>query len=159
MGMDVYGKHPADSAGEYFRNNVWWWRPLANYVQEIAPQIAAHCKSWHTNDGAGLNKRDSLALADILQAEIDSGRCALFASAREASLQELPDETCDLCDGTGVRKEPPERGAGNAITGIKCNACDGKGTVRPRVAQYPFSVENVQEFVAFLRSCGGFQIC
>ena len=24
---------------------------------------------------------------------------------------------------------------------------------------YPFAVENVQEFVTFLRGCGGFKIC
>jgi hypothetical protein len=29
MGMDVYGKEPKSDKGEYFRNNVWWWRPLA----------------------------------------------------------------------------------------------------------------------------------
>jgi hypothetical protein len=34
MGMDVYGE-----SGNYFRNNVWWWRPLANYCQAIAPHI------------------------------------------------------------------------------------------------------------------------
>ena len=30
MGFDVYGKDPdpGSGSGEYFRNNVWWWRPL-----------------------------------------------------------------------------------------------------------------------------------
>ena len=28
MGMDVYGLNP----DKYFRNNVWWWRPLWDYV-------------------------------------------------------------------------------------------------------------------------------
>ena len=32
MGMDVYGERPRTNKGEYFRNNVWWWRPLWNYV-------------------------------------------------------------------------------------------------------------------------------
>ena len=27
MGMDVYGLEPRKEKGEYFRNNVWWWRP------------------------------------------------------------------------------------------------------------------------------------
>jgi hypothetical protein len=37
------------------------------------------------------------------------------------------------------------------------------GTTTPGVAvrqtRYPFAVENVREFVAFLRECGGFEIC
>ena len=27
MGMDVYGRNRCSKEGEYFRNNVWWWRP------------------------------------------------------------------------------------------------------------------------------------
>ena len=33
MGFDLYstGKHKTPK-GEYFRNNVWWWRRLADFV-------------------------------------------------------------------------------------------------------------------------------
>jgi hypothetical protein len=108
---------------------------------------------WH-----GLGDRDSGALADILQQEIDSGRCEAFAKILEAELSSLPNESCDLCDGTGIRRQLPKCGAGNTVTGIKCNKCDGTGSVRPWACRYPFTVENVQEFVAFLRGCGGFAI-
>ena len=35
MGFDLYslGNHKTDK-GEYFRNNVWWWRRLADFVVE-----------------------------------------------------------------------------------------------------------------------------
>jgi hypothetical protein len=35
MGMDVYGKAPTVEEGKYFRNNLWWWRPLWTYVEEV----------------------------------------------------------------------------------------------------------------------------
>jgi hypothetical protein len=35
----------------------------------------------------------------------------------------------------------------------------GTGYVRPDCTDYPFSIENVKEFVAFLKECGGFEIC
>ena len=35
MGMDVYGIAPEKEWGEYFRSNVWWWRPLWDYTAEI----------------------------------------------------------------------------------------------------------------------------
>lgn len=160
MGMDVYGKDPASETGRYFRNNVWWWRPLANYVQDVAPDLAAKCDHWHSNDGDGLNKADSIRLADKLQLEINTGRCAAYAAAYEAELNAMPQVTCELCEGTGVRKPVPQRGAGDrANGGFECNACQGSGKVDPWAKAYPFSVENVQEFVDFLRESGGFEIC
>jgi hypothetical protein len=160
MGMDVYGKAPSSETGKYFRNNVWWWRPLADYIIRTAPRIAAKCPYWHSNDGAGLSAKDSIALADILQAEIDSGRCDAFAKIRDAELAAIPNEVCRLCDGTGVRKPIPEVGAGDLKRGgLKCNACEGTGSVRPSTTYYPFDVDNVRQFIAFLRESGGFEIC
>lgn len=159
MGMDVYGKSPTTEEGKYFCNNVWWWRPLADYVIEVAPEIAARCKHWQSNDGDGLDAEGAAALADKLHGEIESGR-ALAYEKRFTSKQEMtPDVPCDLCGGTGTRKPIPERGAGDFKTGIRCNACHGNGHVRPWSTEYPFSVDNVREFVTFLRGCGGFEIC
>jgi hypothetical protein len=28
MGFDIVGLAPKNDTGRYFRNNVWWWRPL-----------------------------------------------------------------------------------------------------------------------------------
>lgn len=153
--MDVYGKAPVSETGKYFRNNVWWWRPLAEYCCSVAPEITAKCAYWQSNDGDGLGERASLKLADRLQAEIDSGRTAAFAAIREAEQHRLPDDPCQICAGTGLRLPPPACGAGDQ----PCNGCNGTGRVRPWETAYPFSVENVQEFIAFLRECGGFEIC
>jgi hypothetical protein len=62
----------------------------------------------------------------------------------------MPNEPCHLCEGTSVL-EHGERS-------IKCHGCGGSGVVRPAIANYPFCVENVQNFVLFLRACGGFEI-
>jgi hypothetical protein len=62
-------------------------------------------------------------------------------------------ELCDICEGTGTRRPIFEAGAGDPKNGgIRCNACKGEGY------HYPFSVELVQEFIAFLRASGGFMI-
>ena len=165
MGMDVYG-----SSGNYFRNSVWSWKPLADYIQYVAPEIASHCDHWHSNDGDGLNKEDSLALAGILQSEIDSGRCRKYQLAYDERLAALPDEICALCEGTGIRSDKVgvEYGQNTKVLSSDhptrpgqmgwCNGCDGTGTKRPFDTYYPFEVENVQEFVEFLRGCDGFEI-
>ena len=162
MGMDVYGKAPISKTGEYFRNNAWHWRPLAFYACELAPKITSACRHWQSNDGDGLDTAGAIALADRLQAEIDSGRCAIYAANYMARLDGTPDEDCPHCRGTGQRTEKLINGLvggpWNSGEPWSCNACDGKGHRRPYSTYYPFSVENVQAFVNFLRDCGGFEI-
>lgn len=170
MGMDVFGKKPKNEIGEGFRNNVWWWRPLANYCIKLAPELTSKCKYWHSNDGTGLNSRDSIKLAKILQQEIDNGNCQKYEDAYEHDLASEPDKVCDLCEGTGIRSDMVGIQNGMTTKVIDepghprhgqigwCNGCAGKGYTRPWSNSYPFSVENVQEFVEFLKNCGGFKI-
>lgn len=154
MGMDVNGKAATSKTGEYFRNNAWWWRPLARYCVTVAPEVAAKCKHWQSNDGDGLDAEGSVALAAALQAELDAGRTAAFEKEYMAGLKAMPDEKCKICGGKGKRANPPVCGPGV----LPCNGCDHTGKVRPSQCSYPFSAENVQEFVNFLRDCGGFEI-
>jgi hypothetical protein len=160
MGMDVYGTAPRSEEGKYFRNNVWWWRPLATYCCEIAPDITSACKYWQSNDGDGLDDAASIALANVLQGEIDSGATAAYARRYTSNLEMMPNEPCRICAGTGTRPPVPQCGAGDIKNGgFKCNGCSGTGHVRPSDTNYPFDVENVAEFITFLRDCGGFRIC
>lgn len=152
MGMDVDGRAPVSKVGEYFRNSVWYWRPLWDYCHQIAPELIddeLH-RAGHCNDGAGLNAKRSVALADKLQEEIRTGRCSIYANDRAARLEGIPDEDCPHCHGTGTRHDlGPSR---------PCNACEGKGHRRPYDTYYGFDVDNVQKFAAFLRDSGGFKI-
>ena len=154
MGMDVSGKKPTTEAGGYFRNNCWWWRPLWEYCEHIAPHLTNKVKYAGSNDGDGLGARDSKKLAELLQAEVDAGKTRVYQLARDAELAAMPDETCWLCGGTGKRAEPPSVGAGV----YPCNGCASTGKVRPSACNYPFDVDNVKGFIEFLRGCGGFEI-
>lgn len=151
MGMDVYGKHPTSEIGKYFRNNVWWWRPLWDYCAIVAPKLAGKVEHGQTNDGDGLNAIDSQALAAILRTKIKNGEAKRYEDSYTKRLAAIPDELCEFCKGTGKRSDMPKQ--------PKCNGCEGKGKRRPSDTWYPFSVENVQQFAAFLDECGGFEIC
>lgn len=157
MGMDVYGIKPKNEIGKYFRNNVWWWHPLANYCQFIAPSVSEKCKYWHSNDETGLDDSDSIVLAALLQAEVDSGRCANYEKQYEAARKTIPKETCEYCKGTGSRTDSVGIQYGLDKPG-GCNGCHGTGKAESFGSQYPFSLENVKEFIAFLENCGGFKI-
>lgn len=160
MGMDVYGNN-----GNYFRNNVWWWRALWNYCCDIGFEIIPPDvkRSGHSNDGSGLNAKDSITLAKMLIKEIESGNTKKYEDEYMAKINALPDEDCRICGGTGLRAAAPNTGPGE----FGCNGCGGdfynnkpgKGKVRPWASHYPFNVENVKEFADFLMKCGGFRIC
>jgi hypothetical protein len=129
MGMDVVGKAPCNETGEYFRNNIWWWHPLADYCQMIAPEITSSCSDWHTNDGDGLDDACARALADALQSEIDSGLTALFARRCNSGLATLPNQPCHACV-LGIRIEAAV--GGDLHSGGSCPICCGTG-LRDRI--------------------------
>lgn len=160
MGMDVSGKKPTTEAGAYFRNNVWWWRPLWDYCCEVGSDVISTkiANACHYNDGAGLSASGAKRLAKILRERISDGSCAEYARKHEARLASLPDEICELCDGTGIRPWEGGKagcnGCGSSVTSME----PGTGKRRPIDASYPFSVENVEEFATFLEGSGGFQV-
>ena len=160
MGMDVVGLNATSETGRYFRSNVRWWCPLASYACGVAPEATSACKSWYLNEGDGLDAASSVALANKLEAEIKSGRCATYARLFLSELAMTPLDICHVCHGSGMHKQQLQWGAGGPMQGgIKCKGCNGKGYVRSLWTLCSFSVENVRKFVSFLRDCGGFVIC
>lgn len=150
MGMDVYGLYPASEVGEYFRNNVWWWHPLWNYVLELAPWVEEKVPNGHYNAAEGLDANDAVRLAKILSAELHAHRTPVYEIEYAARHDAMPDEDCDLCNGTGTR---PDMSCAEG-----CNGCSGSGRIRPFATHYPFYTENVAQFRDFLTACGGFEI-
>lgn len=176
MGMDVIGK----KTDSYFRNNVWWWRPLWAYATIVCPEICGLVKHAGTNDGDGLGADDSKALAKALKESIANGECANYETEYNEWRANLPRKKCELCNGTGIRTDKigiaqgmPSMEIRRALEALDvsekeikalgrtqgwCNGCDGVGTVAHNAAHYPFSVDNVREFAEFLEDCEGFAI-
>ena len=170
MGMDVYGKNPVSETGEYFRNNVWWWRPLWEYCVDVAPELTSDV-SGHYNDGDGLDADGAQELARILLEELESGNTAKFEEAYRMEMASLPRHDCKYCGATGIRTDDigvemgmPDKELEEHVaiavgrTHGWCNGCGGEGKVDDHRASYPFSAENVRAFAEFLEQSGGFSI-
>jgi hypothetical protein len=160
MGMDVYGNAPKSEKGEYFRNNIWWWRPLWDYCEEVYPKCQE--VDGHTNNGDGLGEYDAELLSSLLIAHIKRGKTKEYEMARQAYLNSLPDEVCDFCQGVGivqVKEGWPDYVEGEITFRDPCNACQGSKVKKPWQTHYGFSEENVSEFAEFLKDSGGFSIC
>jgi len=177
MGMDVYGLNPTTTAparpehddfdsedwkayfdgqslsGQYFRNNVWWWRPLWDYVANLCSEVISEedFNAGHNNSGHVIGKEQCEYIAKALAKELLNGGAEQYKKDYEKELSELPLEECTLCDGTGQRDDEYVQG--------ECNGCDGKGERKNFDTSYPFDVDNVREFHSFVKNCGGFEIC
>jgi hypothetical protein len=171
MGMDLYGVAPTAEAGEYFRANVWHWRPLANYIENCHADLAQRCERWHTNDGDGLDADDAAELGKRLHDDIGSGRAAIYKERYDFFVSHLPREGCECCGGTGVRTDEigvkhgmPERALDEAVAIAlgrshgSCNGCGGEGSRVAWMANYPFDLSFLAELADFLIDCGGFEI-
>lgn len=172
MGMDVIGIQPKTETGEYFRNNVWYWRPLATFIQDVYPHLAEKCTYWGSNDGDGLDAEDSAILGKMILNDIKDGTVALWKADYDYQLSLLERTPCEHCGSTGIRTDEvgleqsmPTREIEESVkilTGRThgwCNGCRGVGTCENWSLSYPFDVENVEQFALFLMDCGGFQIC
>ena len=142
-----------NTPGAYFRNNVWWWRPLWNYVSFMCDDILTDkdMTEGEMNNGHRISKTKAKRMAARIRKLDREGHIRRYASDREKTLDDLDSEKCSHCDGKGIRNDEFVKG--------KCNGCDGEGETKPWIAEYPFSVKNVRDFAQFCEKSGGFEIC
>ena len=133
MGMDVYGKAPTADAGEYFRANIWSWRPIHELIEKANVLPQKMVEEMGFNDGAGPDKQGALLLAASLENMLDG----------------MDDEHCfmlsDEIDG-------PVAALLSALN------TQGVEVVSPRGPVYQAEVSHVREFIEFCRQSGGFEV-
>ena len=144
------------SPGAYFRNNVWWWRPLWTYVCNTCSDILTEIQldGGFVNGGTNIPKYKAIKIAKRLQEQVDNGNLKQASKEYKEQLERLPDSDCTVCGATGKRLEAPDVGPGT----IHCNACDGKGKQKNWAVHYPFDIDNVKDFIIFAKYSGGFKI-
>ena len=171
MGMDVVGKNAVSETGEYFRRNVWGWRPLWQYVEIMHKDLAEKVEYGQSNDGDGLNAEDSKDLAQRLLEDVKTKRAEEYVNQRNIWLSSLPRENCGICNNTGIRSDEIGREHGmhdkeltpevQVLTGRThgyCNGCSGIGSKENWELSYSLDTDDLIEFSYFLRDCGGFEI-
>ncbi|QDP62253.1 MAG: hypothetical protein GOVbin2066_20 [Prokaryotic dsDNA virus sp.] len=69
--------------GMYFRNNIWGWRPLWNFVCENCDDILTKedMEMGHFNDGYRIDKDKSLKIAERLNQLLSDGTVELEQAA------------------------------------------------------------------------------
>ena len=86
-----------DNCGVYFRNNVWWWRPLWNFVTGICDDILTEkdMESGSYNDGHKISKTKANRIASRLFKLIRNGDVKAYESAYRKHLDSLNEDSWD----------------------------------------------------------------
>ena len=144
-------KYQDANPGIYFRNNVWWWRPLWQYVCEQFPEIITDedAERGCYNDGHLIDEDKAMRIGVGLTAMLEDGTIQSYNDIYEAELKALPKVNCRVCDNNNYGNHKKR----------ECKACKQTGLMDDWAKSYPFDVENIREFATFCLESGGFTIC
>lgn len=103
MGMDLIGRAPSMPKGRRLSLNQWTgWEPLVDCVQALAPNEAAPCGDWVTNDCPGLDEAQTAKLVAKLKAARDRGAVANYAAVYKIDfLSEVVEMFIDFAEASG----------------------------------------------------------
>lgn len=135
MGMDVYGRKPKSEAGKYFRANIWSWRPIHRLVAELCGDLLDE----ETLVGMGYNQGSGPRSANV---------CRQMADRFDEWLEHNTEGA--VIEHASMRVDAD----GRFVSDKELAANPSLETRSP----YAVEDEDLKEWVAFLRACGGFEV-
>jgi len=154
------------NVGVYFRNNCWWWRPLANFIIENCDWLTQEQKErLHDNSGFEFSDHEAVTIADTLQKKVDDGTARKQEEVNKQERKGAEDWNAGLQKQQDALGEEAKKETGND----KLVPYDYPEPFKKKWddlqkqhdwnASYPFAEANIKEFICFLRECGGFKVC
>ena len=167
MGFDLYslGNHKTET-GEYYRQSVWGWRRLADFVCEQTGVIAEDDKKfWQSNDGHEISEQEAKQIATQLKALIKDGTVskAIQEVEEESEQSEKNNKFVEICHK--MLREKVERETGKTNTAPADYPKEDHDTwewIQRKYSygsSYPFTMEQVESFIEFCEQSNGFRIC
>ena len=94
---EEYHKWQDENCGVYFRNNVWWWRPLWNFVTGMCNDILTEKDIEHGsfNDGHKISKTKAAKIAKRLFKLIEEGTIKKYEKMYERQIKKLNKDDWD----------------------------------------------------------------
>lgn len=129
------GLKAKNKKGEYFRNNVWWWRRLWRFVCLNCSDILTknEQKNGEYNNCKEISEEKALKIAIRLKEKIKDETVSNYLKEVNKLIKE-------------AKKENKEY---NKIKSKKHNWEE----------DYQFTITNLKEFITFVENSGGFEIC
>lgn len=165
MGFDLYGTKAKTEKGEYFRNNVWYWRRLAEFVCEYTGVVDDKDKdAWQFNDGHIVSADEANQIARQLRYLIKTGQVDKYQKEIEKQQQEAELRNNKVQKLLDKLHSKAIEMSGNADIAPRDypSPLNEKWEKIYRMqdvnAHYPFHKSNVEEFIQFCEDSNGFCI-
>ena len=154
MGMDVYGRNSTTESGEYFRANCWSWRPIHELMLQHADDLFSErtMTLMGSNDGAGLCCQEE---------------CNMVADRLEEAMKDMDWKTNEhgeyyepWPECSPVTKEGRFMNDDGTVNIYNPDTKETEKEVYSGNMRSAYCVyrEHLEEFITFLRGCGGFQV-
>jgi len=147
-----------ENPGDYFRANWWSWRPIHALIEILSDKhgLDIDTSYYGSNDGAGLEDKESCdKLADAIQELLDNStqlteeNDRLYLCLGSWSSMDKSYVTSEMVED--LDEELPEHGSILYRPFVASN-----GMIL--TSAHSTSKRHLEEFVKFLRECGGFEI-
>ena len=159
-------EYQSQVVGDYFRSNVWWWRPLADYIITYTNCVCEDdVEKWGYNDGHKVSEEEAKAIAKQLTHLIKIGHTKKHAEEyeRERKKQENFNKRIEkklkAFEKSVEKKMGKDNVAPNDYSEEDKKKWDSLYEKKSWGANYPFSVNHVTQFIEFAENSGGFEIC
>jgi hypothetical protein len=154
--------------GVYFRNNVWWWRRLADYIMEHTKCVDKDdFDKWHENGGHEVDEETAIQIANQLEYLIKTGHAERHAEKVKKEKEEAKKHNSKVEKILDELKAQVAKATGKDVE--KLAPADYPDEYHKKWWElidqkdyrdsYPFEIENVKEFIEFAKNSGGFKIC
>ena len=155
--VDAYFAWQDATKGSYYRQNMWGWRPVWEFVTAFCDDILTfkNIEGGWFNDSHKISKTKANRIANRIYSMDKKGLVKKYVDEKNNLLDNLPLIDCNICEGTGHRREPPLTGAGDS----ECNGCRATGKKKNWATHYPSDYDSIIEFAEFCKHSGGFIIC
>lgn len=158
--------YEAENKGYYFRNNVWHWRPLAQYVIEHTKVITDQKKidGFNCNDGVLISNEEAVQIAKQLKHLIKTGHTKKYEEEYMDVYKKAELNNKKVREEMDVFQKAMDKKMGEDVSPSSYPKADYKNweAIYNKMddnGSYPFSEKNVQEFAEFAELSGGFTIC
>lgn len=159
-------KFEETNKGYYFRNNVWWWRPLAQYVIEHTKVITDKKKieGFSYNDGVEIDEEEAVQIAKQLKHLIKTGHTKKYEEEYMAVFEKAELHNKKVEKEMDKFQKAMDKKHGKDIAPINYPKKDKEKwdaiySKKDFNGGYPFKTDNVKQFAEFAEESGGFKIC
>ncbi len=160
-------EYETEVIGSYFRNNVWWWRPLWSFVIAACDDILTERdkEAGSYNDGHIISKTKSLRIAARLTKLDKDGTIDKYSNEMNPMIERAKKNNKKIQIKVILLQKMVklETGVENMVPkDYPKKFYDKYMKLMDKEdwsAHYPFDIDNIRSFTLFCKQSGGFEIC